>query len=100
MQYLIQRRRKKTETYMPIDASIRVSFQSNTQANQAANQALVGHPQNKSGNRPFVKVGTALYTCRDAAESDVAESIALLGSVLSNFPRSIDSVWVSIVRKR
>lgn len=42
-------------------AIVRVSFQSNVQANQGTNRALVGHAQDASGSGPFDRSGTGCY---------------------------------------
>ena len=83
---------------MPIDAIVRVSFQANVNANQAANQALVGHVQNANGPGPFARVGTALYAVRDGADNVVGNSLADLGMALSQFSAHIDFVSISMYR--
>jgi hypothetical protein len=83
---------------MPVDAIVRVSFQSSTPANQAANSALVGHAQNATGHGPFAKVNTACYTCSDANEVAVAAALAQLGQALVNYAAVIDFVSISLVR--
>jgi len=85
---------------MAFDAIVRISFQSNSEANQAANNALVGHPQRKTGSGPFKRVGTAVYSCYDAQELQVALALSQLGNVLGNFALYIDFVSITIVRKK
>ena len=84
---------------MPIDAIIRVSFQSSVPANQAVNQALVGHRQHRTASGPFAKVNTALYQCMDADDADVGRSLAALGEAYAAHVRSIDFLSVSLLRK-
>ena len=81
---------------MPVDAIVRVSFQSNIEANQAANEALVGTVQGNQGARPFTKVGTAAYTCSNAPSQEVGQSISDLGDTLNNYANDIDFVSVSL----
>ena len=83
---------------MAIDAIVRVSFQSSVQANQAANNALVGHTQDATGSGPFSRVGTAAYTCHGAQELPVAQALASLGQALVTHASAIDYVNVSVVR--
>jgi hypothetical protein len=84
---------------MPVDSIIRVSFQTNPQANQAANTALVGHTQNASGPGPFARVGTAAYSCSNAPELAVGSAIAQLGNALKDFASDLDFVSISLVRR-
>jgi len=84
---------------MAVDAIVRVSFQSNVQANQAANMALVGHVQNSRGVGPFVRVGTAVFSCSNAAELPVATSLATLGEALRTYAESIDFVSITMARR-
>ena len=83
---------------MAIDAIIRVSFQSSTQANQAANNALVGHTQNSTGSGPFERVGTAVYSCVNANDAAVAQALADLGSALVTYNTNIDFVAITLIR--
>lgn len=83
---------------MAINAIVRVSFQSSTNANQATNNALLGHAQNPTGSGPFARVGTAVYTCNGAAELPVAQALASLGQALVTYADGIDFVSVTIVR--
>lgn len=85
---------------MPIDAIVRVSFQSNVQALQAANSALVGHPQNTTGTGPFKKIGTAVFSCSDADELPVAKALATLGAALQTYAGDIDFVSITMARKQ
>jgi hypothetical protein len=84
---------------MPIDSIVRVSFQSSVLANQAANNALVGHPQNPTGPGPFTKIGTAVYSCTDAGELLVATALAQLGQALATHAADIDFVSITMARR-
>ena len=84
---------------MAVDAIVRVSFQTNVQANQAANSALVGHTQNAQGTGPFTRVGTAAYGCNGANDVDVTASLAALGAALAQFATYVDFVSISLVRR-
>jgi len=84
---------------MPVDAIVRVSFQTNVQANQAANNALVGHTQNATGPGPFERVGTAAYACSNAADAAVGASIASLGQALQQHATTVDFVSISLIRR-
>lgn len=84
---------------MAVDGIIRVSFQSNTPANQAANKALVGQTQGNIGSGPFAKIGTAVYTCSNAHPIAVAQSLADLGEVLLEFADTLDFVSISIAKR-
>ena len=84
---------------MPVDSIVRVSFQSNTRANQAANSALVGHAQNATGTGPFTRHGTAAYSCSSTSEAAVGASIAQLGQAIQQFSSDLDFVSVSLVRR-
>lgn len=81
---------------MPIDAILRVSFQSSVRANQAANRALVGHAQNASGPGPFSRINTAVYECRGAETSVALASIATLIDQMLQRPDKIDFLSVSL----
>lgn len=83
---------------MPVDAIVRVSFQSNVQANQAANAALVGHQSQSTGTGPFQRVGTAAYSCAGGDDQSVAQAIAQLGGVLSSHHDAVDFVSISYVK--
>ena len=83
---------------MAIDAIVRVSFQSATRANQAANSALVGHLQNATGTGPFRRINTAVYQCSGAPDAEVGKSLALLGEALQTFSARIDFLSITMVR--
>ena len=83
---------------MAFDAIIRVSFQSSPAANQAANQALVGHAQDAEGTGPFRRIGTALYSMNAGRDEDVATALAALGTALSEHASELDFVSVSLAR--
>ena len=85
---------------MPVDAIVRVSFQSSSAANQSANNALIGHTQNKTGPGPFTRVSTACYACSDANEAAVAASLASLGQALTVHAAVIDYVSISMVKRK
>ncbi len=84
---------------MAVDAIVRVSFQSNVLANQAANNAMVGHAQAATGGGPFERVGTAAYSCSNADELQVAQALAQLGQALVMHAPDIDFVGVTLVRR-
>jgi hypothetical protein len=84
---------------MAVDAIVRVSFQTNVPANQAANTALVGHAQNAQGPGPFTRVGTAAYSCNAGADADVMAALAALGQALAAHAATVDFVSVSLVRR-
>jgi hypothetical protein len=83
---------------MPIDAIVRVSFESNVNANQAVNRALVGVPQGAHGPGPFSKVGTAVYSVHGGNEVAVGAAIAELGAALAGHAATLDFFSVSLVR--
>ena len=82
-----------------VDSIVRVSFQTNTKANQRANFVLVGHAQNSSGVWPYERVGTALYTCHDAGTREVAEALGRLSTVLKHYSKDLDFVSISVAKK-
>jgi hypothetical protein len=84
---------------MPIDSIIRVSFEGHPPANQAANNALVGHAQNAVGPRPFRRIGTALYSCNGADEIPVAQCLQDLGNALADHADLIDFVSITLARR-
>lgn len=84
---------------MAVDAIVRVSFETDTPANQAANKALVGHAQEWIATGLFQKVGTAAYACSNAKEVDVAHALAELGKALLRYADSIDFVAISVARR-
>jgi hypothetical protein len=84
---------------MAVDAIVRISFQSNVYANQATNQALVGHAQNASGSGPFTRVGTAAYSVNGGADVAVGRALAELGQTLSTFATDLDFAAITLVRK-
>lgn len=83
---------------MAIEAIVRVSFQSDTSANQAVNNALVGHAQNDTGPGPFQRRGTAAFTCNDADDVSVAQSLVNLSQALVDHATSVDFVGITLVR--
>lgn len=84
---------------MPIDAIVRVSFQSSVNANQATNKALVGKAQGDTGPGPFLKVGTAGYSCSAADDARVGEALAQLGGVLQQYSAELDFAVISLIRR-
>ncbi len=84
---------------MPVDAIVRVSFQTNVRANQAANSALVGHTQNATGPGPFQRHGTAAYSCSNVAEAAAGAAISQLGQAVQQFASDLDFVSISLVRR-
>ena len=85
---------------MSFDSIVRVSFQSETPANQAANKALVGHAQDSTGTGPYQRIGTALYSCNNASEQDVAQSIYDLGIAVLKNANHLDFVSISVGRRK
>lgn len=85
---------------MAVDSIVRVSFQTNPSANQAVNQALVGHAQDPTGSGPFTRVGTAAYTCRGGAEVAVMSALDQLGRALSKFAVDVDFVSITVAAHR
>jgi len=84
---------------MPIESTVRVSFDTDIPANRAANKALVGKPQGKRGSGPFEKVGTALYMSSGRKSAEVGAALADLGVVLRDHAASVDFVLVTLVRR-
>jgi len=84
---------------VPIDSIVRVSFQTQAEANQAVNSALVGHPQHKSGPGPFRRIGTAVYSCSDADELQIAQAVSKLFAALSEHAIKIDFVSITMAHK-
>lgn len=84
---------------MSIDAIVRVSFQTNPSANQAANQALVGHAQNAQGTGPFERVNTAVYSAHSKPDADVLQALSTLMTVISQPNVALDFLSVSLTRR-
>ncbi len=84
---------------MVIDAVVRVSFQSETEANQAVNNALVGHPQDATGNGPFTKEGTALYRCTGTEDDDFKKALSQLVQAVNSHIYALDHVFLYITRQ-
>ena len=84
---------------MPVDAIVRVSFQTNVPANQAVNNALVGHPTKATGTGPFQRVGTAAYACSNAPENPVLGALAAVSQALQQHAAVLDFFSVSFVRR-
>ena len=80
---------------MSINSIVRVSFQSNINANQAVNKALVGHAQNSSGPGPYKRVGTAVFVCDSDHDGEVANAFAKLNQTITQFHDSIDFMSIS-----
>ncbi len=78
-----------------MQAIVRVSFQSNVRQNQAANRALVGHTQNKTGSGPFERVSTATYAATGPIGS-LVDAIAALVEVISNGKETLDFFTVTL----
>lgn len=85
---------------MAVDAIVRVSFESDVSANQAANKALVGHPQDAKGPGPFERVGTALFQCTLAPDHAVGSALADFGAALRQFSTKVDFVSISMLRHK
>lgn len=84
---------------MPVDAIVRVSFQSNVKANQEVNLALVGHRQEPAGSGPFQRVNTALFECIEKPEIAVATALRDLGNTVLNHAEVLDFMSVTVVRR-
>lgn len=84
---------------MPVDAIVRVSFQSSVAANRATHAALTGVPQGH-GTGPFVKVNTAVYECIGGDEAAVVSALATLGQTLITHALVVDFVSISLTRQR
>jgi hypothetical protein len=84
---------------MAVDAIVRVSFQANVRANQAVNLALVGNTQDAQGTGPFVKPGTAAYSCNSGDDAAVMQALAELGEALAKFAADVDFVSISVIRR-
>jgi hypothetical protein len=77
---------------------VKVSFQSEVQANQAVNKALVGQHQGDTGPGPFRKVNTGLYLCDNAGEAAVVLALKDLALAIETWKAKLDFVSVSITR--
>ena len=84
---------------MAVDAIVRLSFQSNPSANQAANKALVGNAQEASGSGTFQRVGTAAYSCSSQDDGKVALSVFEPGKAILEYHEDLDFLSISYVRK-
>ncbi len=84
---------------MAFDAIVRVSFQTDVQANQAVNKALVGDSQNSTGTGPFTKIGTALYSCTNANDSEVAGTLVELSKELKANASSLDFCSITLAKR-
>jgi hypothetical protein len=85
---------------MAVDAIVRVSFDTNASANQAANKALVGHAQNARATGPFERIGTAAYSCSNASDLAVAQALGLLSAAVIQYSGSVDSIAITFVRRK
>jgi hypothetical protein len=85
---------------MPIDAIVRVSFQSNSNAIQATRIALVGDATNTTGPGPFKREGTAAFLCSEANEAKVAKAMSDFTQVLAQYALSIDFISITILRRK
>ncbi len=81
---------------MPIDAIVRVSFESSPKANLAVDKALAGDPATRG---PFEKIATAAYSCHSGDDAAVGRALGDFGAVLSDYAAVIDSVSISLVRR-
>jgi hypothetical protein len=83
---------------MAVDAIVRIGFQSSVLANQAANQALVGHTQNATGPGPLQRVNTAVFEVLMGADADVLKALQALNEVMVNHAGLVDFFSVSLTR--
>ena len=84
---------------MPIDSIVRVSFQTQVEANRAVNLALVGHPQDKRGPGPYERIGTAVYSCSGADELKIALAVSTLFVALTEHADKMDFVSITMAHK-
>ena len=84
---------------MAVDAIIRVSFQSDPQANQDVNEALVGHKQEATGQRPFERVNTAVYSCVGAADQSVEDALKAFVRAIGWHRHSLDFLSVTLTKR-
>jgi hypothetical protein len=85
---------------MAIDAIIRVSFQSDTPANQDVNEALVGHKQEATGPNPFRRVNTAVYSCTNGDDDSVKNALTGFVKAIGRHTYSLDFLSVSLTKHR
>ena len=85
---------------MAIDCLIRVSFQSDANANQGVNEALVGDKQAAVGSGPFQRVNTAVYRAVAGVDADVIAALNDFVAQLTNHSGVIDFVGMSLTRRR
>ena len=85
---------------MPVDAIIRVSFQSDVEANQDVNEALVGHKQEPTGSKPFSRVNTAVYSCTNGDDEPVKNALASFVRAVNWHTHSLDFLSVSLTKRR
>lgn len=81
---------------MSTSAIVRVGFQSDTPANQAANDALVGHTQLPRYTGPFVRVNTAVYECAGKDPNEVLKALTRLLGVYRNHHTTIDFLSITL----
>lgn len=84
---------------MAIDSIIRVSFQTSPKANQAANKALVGHPQDAKASGPFERINTAVYSASAKDDAEVLGALAELAKVMSEHSTAVDFLSVSLTKR-
>lgn len=85
---------------MAIDAIVRVSFQSNVRANQAANNALVGHVSESTGPGPFERTGTATYSANSQPDENVHDAIAALMVAVRQHHADLDFLSITLSKRR
>lgn len=80
------------------DSIVKISFESDATANNAARTALTGGIT-PSYSRPFTHVGTGSYSAQSVGGSDLADAMTRLAKVLDTHSSSIDSVSIQIVKR-
>jgi len=82
-----------------INAIVRVSFQSDPEANQLASETLTGHRM-ATTSLPFTKLlNTAVYHCQAGSDHAVLSAVAALLTRLRNEKADVvDYVSITLVR--
>lgn len=83
---------------MAVDALIRVSFESNADASNAARRNLTGTQLANTPETPFQKLGSSAYSAMNASDADVAAAIAALAQTITSHS-SLDFLSISVIRR-
>lgn len=78
---------------MPIDAIVRLSFQTNSQANQEAQRAI-------TSSGVFQRVNTAVFSTSKGDDEKVQAALEQLLGVLKNHSSTIDFVSLTLTRHK